>query len=228
MLSQYLNEALKSAESFKRHNNIDITLFTDQPNEIPDGIFNNIKPCPFPHDDSLIFLNKISSCLNSPYEETLFIDGDTLCVDNIMGVFDNLKKYDYATSLTPEGGGLSIATMTKRFGVPVDFPLYNTGVMLWRKNDRTTLLLKDWLDKYKNRTFFKNNNDQFQFRLSLWNSGVRLLTLRKTWNARFLQEGKQWNEKDFYYFVKKMNKLHPFRIIHDRVLIKNLDKWYEK
>ena len=254
----FLKETLMSAESVKKLNpSLPITIFANRyKNELIDsGLFENVLDCTEEKNDRP-FINKIATCVNSPYDETLFLDGDTLVLVNLQNVyakgyesyadtgniFGILDRFDMSFCLESLGS----AKATHHPSIPNTFPVINTGVLLWKKNERTVSFFKNWFDNYKNSTNFdKSKNDQWQFRLSLWNSDIRYCILDHPYNQRFMSErgacgnGSKvkkepyWshhpnNPDMFWDYVKKMNYSDPFKIVHDRLLMHNINKWYEE
>ena len=62
-------------------------------------------------------------------------------------------------------------------------------MLLWKKNTETNKFFNDWFTEYKGATEFDaSKNDQWQFRLSLWNSDVRYCILDHAYNQRFYAE----------------------------------------
>lgn len=253
----FLKETLISAESAKRKNSsLPITIFSNKYKDelIKSGLFEKVLDCP-EEKNNRPFINKIATCVNSPYDETLFLDGDTLVLVNLQNIyakgyenygdtgnlFDILQNFDMAFCVESLGS----AKATVHPSVPNTFPVINSGVLLWKKNDKTISFFNDWFNSYRDSTNFdRSKNDQWQFRLSLWNSDVRYCTLDHPYNQRFMAERgacgngstvmkePYWshcpNDPDMFWdYVKKMNYSDPFKIVHDRLLMHNLDKWYD-
>tara|TARA_Y100000034_G_scaffold136533_1_gene213658 strand:+ start:42 stop:875 length:834 start_codon:yes stop_codon:yes gene_type:complete len=251
----FLKETLISAESLKKNNpELPVTIFSNVHQDIlkKSSFFDNILPCTEKKGNRK-FINKIASCINSPYDETLFLDGDTLVLVNFQDVltygydkhsdrgniFDILRNFDMAFCLE----SLGCAKAMSHFSIPDTFSRFNTGVLLWKNNETTQNLFRDWFVNYRDSiNFDPSKNDQWQFRMSIWNSRVRFCILDHAYNQRFYTEagscgnGDHVVKKPFYYHypndfdlfwehVKRMNNTNPFKIVHDRLLIHNKEKW---
>ena len=252
----FLKETLMSAESVKRKcPGLPITIFSNRDHSTlrESGFFNNILPCPEDNNDRP-FINKISSCVHSPYDETLFLDGDTLVLVNLQDIFamgyekytdggnlfDVLKNNDMAFCLESLGSAKGMTHPE----VPDSFSRFNTGVLLWKRNSETSKFFKEWLETYRDSTNFDpSKNDQWQFRMSVWNSKMKYCILDHAYNQRFYAESGACgdgsyvqsepfhrhhpnNADKFWTHVKDMNYINPFKIVHDRLLIHNLGMWF--
>ena len=252
----FLKEVLISADSVKRRNpNLPITIFTNKHENLlhDSGYFESILPC-LVDSHTRPYINKIAACLNSPYDETLYLDCDTYVLVSLENVyakgfesyndtgdlFSILDSFDMAFCLESLGAAKGETHPT----IPDTFSRFNTGVMLFKKNKKTKEFLTDWFESYRDSTNFDpSKHDQWQFRLSLWNSDIRYCTLDHAYNQRFYTETgaagdgshlvktPYWrhhpnNPGMFWDYVNKMNYSNPFKIVHDRLLMHNLDKWY--
>lgn len=254
----FLKETLMSVQTLKKTNpDLPVTIFSNVHLDIlqKSSLFDNILPCTEKKGNRK-FINKIASCINSPYDETLFLDGDTLVLVNLQNVFTNgynnysdggnlfdiLRNFDMAFCLESLGAGKAMTHPS----IPDTFSRFNTGVLLWKNNETTQNLFKDWFVNYRDSTnFHPSKNDQWQFRMSVWNSRVRFCILDHAYNQRFYTEsgacgnGDYAVEKPFAYHypndldmfwdhVKKTIKTNPFKIVHDRFLMYNTQKWYDR
>ena len=86
----YIDEAIFSANSLKKHNpNLSVTIFTDY--KLTNDCFDNVIIFP---SDTFKFRCKQNFLIDSPYESTLYIDTDTFINDNIEDMFILLEKFD--------------------------------------------------------------------------------------------------------------------------------------
>lgn len=173
----HVDVARRSAASVKRHNpdlgtaiwcaaNDDTTGF-DQAYVVPDGLK---RP-------------KVNLLQNTPFEETLFLDNDTLVRSDLQSLFDVLERFDMA--------GAQVVLWHRprhnkpvRHAVPETFPEINTGVLLYRRNAATTQFFKDWADRFAESGF---GIDQPSFRDVLWESDLRFHVLPPQFNKRVFE-----------------------------------------
>jgi hypothetical protein len=178
---QFLKEMLISAESVKKHNpNLHITAFVDKQIDskyIDECVLikaNHLRP-------------KIDYIANTPYEETLFLDTDTIIDYNIEDMFHLLSNFDFGAvhDLARKRKKYS-ATMPEYRDIPYSFSEVNTGVMVFKKNEKVMGLFEAW-----KKNFYKYNGycpwDQPSFRISLWDSiqkGLKFYVLPVEYNIR--------------------------------------------
>lgn len=181
-----LEEAIASAKSVRKYNqSIKIAIYTDIANIAKNSaVFDIVYEITNPTYSNQ---DKIWPLYESPFEETLFLDSDTRVLANIDEMFLLLLKFDIALAHAPiRVGPISYADTSE---IPAIFPEFNTGVILYRKNDKTKKLFKSWetiLQSSLNRDRPKLP-DQPAFRQSIWNAdSVRLYVLTPEYNLRTL------------------------------------------
>ena len=116
----------------------------------------------------------------APYERVLFLDTDTLIIDDLSDVFPLLDKFDIAC--TPEPNARTDLGLDK--GVPLAFPELNNGFFAFRKTPTVQSFFEVWLTEWdrlhQERGIMTN---QPAFRNALWASEtVRPLTLGYEYN----------------------------------------------
>jgi hypothetical protein len=182
--SNYLNEAIACAESVRRFcPNISISLFTDNP-KFNHPIFTNI----FPVQKQPGFFAKIDAMSQCIYTKTLFLDTDTVVIKNcIPQLFELLDRFDIALTHAPfwQGG-------CKNPNIPICFPEFNTGVILY--NSKIRYIFDLWKTTYQNK--FKNTHDQPALREVLYKNKVNLYVLPPEFNVRPFSYDK--NDRDHY------------------------------
>jgi hypothetical protein len=116
----------------------------------------------------------------APYERVIFLDSDTLIIDDLTGIFELLENFDFACAHEPNGHpeyGLES-------GVPRVFLEPNTGVFAFRKSRATEQLFENWLAEYDAlHEKIGVANDQPSLRIALWKTdSVRHLGLAREYN----------------------------------------------
>jgi hypothetical protein len=141
----FLEEAVVSAGSVKqRQKDCHITLFTDRPQHhlCSLGLFDVVNSVV---DSSAVatgwsagLLNKIRCLARSPYERTLFLDTDTtVLTSDLLSLFATAGSHDVAMAEASDDDSFS----RRYFGRP----LFNSGVILYRRNSRTVRWLEQWI-----------------------------------------------------------------------------------
>lgn len=142
---RYVEEAFLSADSIKqRYPKMPVTLFTDR-QENPlcktdrfDQVtaINGISG--FASSSAEGKLNRLSCLLRSPYSNTLYLDTDTrILTGEVRVLFDLLKDHDVGMVETSVDDSFS-----RRH---VGQPMFNSGVIIFRRNDRTQMWLTEWV-----------------------------------------------------------------------------------
>ena len=162
ILINFLKELTLSAESVKRFcPDLHITVFSDRPveSEFIDECriieVNHLRP-------------KIDYIMHAPYERTLFLDTDTIIDYDIGDMFDILDNFDIALAHDLARKRKKYSDTIPEYGeIPYSFSELNTGVIAFKKNEKTDLLWKRWREN-----FYKWYDivpwDQPSFRVSLW------------------------------------------------------------
>jgi hypothetical protein len=129
---KFVDEACRSAASVKHcMPDLPITIFSDVPlrSALFEQVMHIANPTYGPED-------KILNIAKSPYQETLFLDSDTHMVDDCRELFSLFERFDLAAVHAPYRAQYQVGE------VPVCFPEFNTGVILFRKSEQTGLLFE--------------------------------------------------------------------------------------
>jgi len=137
---KYLKECVVSAKSFKKyHPNINLCLFTPD-TKFAHKVFNSI--IHIDEQDSP-FKTKVDALSKTPFEFTLFLDTDTVVKNSCYELFDFLLSYD-----------MGVANRVKcdwgretKFISYIDSESYNTGVVLYRMNNKIKKFFTIWKDQ---------------------------------------------------------------------------------
>ncbi len=137
---KYIDECIFSANSFKNQcPDIPVTLFTDN-HSIKDSCFDNLNLI---NDSIHPWKIKVKYMLDSPYQYTLFLDSDTQVVQPIYELFSYLDEYDLAVA---PGPSVNRKTKPPKLLDYVGQGNYNTGVLLYKKSEKTHQFLSKWLE----------------------------------------------------------------------------------
>jgi hypothetical protein len=201
----YIREALFSAVSLRKYhdkNEFGISIITDEKNK---NYLNNITN-QFSKRFSDFFCLKntfqwdhiITSDMslrckqhllynNSPYDNTVFIDSDTLINWNLKDLFQLLNNFDIL--------GVYDYSRKRYFdflpdynNIPSGFSEINTGLIAFKKCKAVSDLFSQWSSLYDH--YLKIGNlkwDQPSFRVALWNSinnGLKFYSLPTEYNRR--------------------------------------------
>lgn len=173
----HFDVACRSAKSVRKHNpNLGLTIFSDI--VATDSPFDTIVPVENPHIRS-----KVDYLPRTPYDETLYLDGDTLVRHDLTSMFDVLERFEIALAHVVLWHRPRHQKVW-RTSPPDAFPELNGGVILFRKSDRVLTFLKDWREAYHST---ENKTDQFTLRELMWLSDLRLYVFPPQYNKRVFE-----------------------------------------
>lgn len=220
---KYIKEAIMSARSIKKHSkHLKITVFTDHPRIAKNsGLFHRVY-----HVDTKDFqefklkwapfakLQKIRAMSTFPYDLTLYLDCDTHVVKPINELFKLVKERDMLICNQPK---LDKSVKPYKLVKYQKKKTYNSGVILYKKNDRVKGLFEDWLKKAESdRRIYQKFGGKFFDQpklvslLNSKNNKVDFKVIPNTiYNARHTMIRK----------MKHDNILKKAKIIHGRVKI---------
>lgn len=192
---EYYNQAIKSLESIKKHTDIQSAIITSEevvePDETP---FDEIIYSDNPHHD---VRDKSTHLGLTPFDQTLYLDGDTLVIGDISPVFPILDRVDIAAAHSTHK---ELVTIDQ---IPETFPEFNTGVIAYNKNDRVLEFFQEWQnihnrqieqgrpdeeipveqgDSLEEIKYFGKKTDQPPFREALFKSDVSYSVLPEEYN----------------------------------------------
>ena len=135
----FLKEMLLSAESVKKHNpGLHITAFVDKPLE--SEYIDEVEIIEVAH-----LRPKIDYIEMAPYEQTLFLDTDTIIDYNIEDMFDLLANFDIALGHDLARKRRKYSSTIPEYGdIPYIFSEVNTGVIVFQKNEKVKKLFRTW------------------------------------------------------------------------------------
>ena len=175
------DEAQVSARSVKRFMpDLEIVIFTDITSNIPD-VFDRIV-----HLEHIerprFFSDKLTCMLQSPFDQTLFLDTDTFVCGPFSELFDLLDHFDIAMSHDRR----YYDWFPEDTGVPDVFREFNQGVVAFRRSDNLLRTFEHavlWADRIAKETGM--TCDQPPLRIALYHSTLRIATLTQEYNCRY-------------------------------------------
>jgi hypothetical protein len=177
---EYLSEAETSATSLKRHNDISTAVFTDSATE--SACFDRVITV---EGAEAGFAAKIEYMRQSPFDRTLYLDTDTWITDDISDLFSLLDGFEIAAK---HKSGFYPTGPLDYPDVPKSFPEYNTGIIAFRSTPSVTKFFRAWHEEYS-RYVDHGGNDQPGFRKALFDSDLRVSTLKEEFHCRFVYPG---------------------------------------
>ncbi len=177
--AQYRDWALASAESVKAHNpGLAVCLMSDR-EEKSDAvdIFRRIIPAGK--------RAKVDYVSKTPFEQTLYLDADTIISGDLTPVFEALGRFDLAiTQDFLHSQGWKADAMPEYAAIPYSFPECNGGVMAYNLNAKVKAFLAEWQRVYHEYKVKTKRQDQPSLRVALWNSDLRFHVLPAEYNTR--------------------------------------------
>ncbi len=190
----HVAEAVRSARSSLRHNQLPHLLFASEPVQgAPPGLEVALfEPSGNPYAD------KIANMAGSPFQRTIYLDTDTYVVGEIGHVLALLDQYELAAAYAAGYRGMADPD------VPQAFYELNTGVLAWRSDERTAAFMRSWQETYlqwvREQPFPGAGRplaetaaaaagragaaDQPAFRHCAWLHGLRVFVLAPEYNLR--------------------------------------------
>ena len=159
------DEAIYSARSVKKHNPLPCVLFTDQMHtrkHVFDDIVYIDKSI---RQEKHPYQLKVWAMLNSPYEQTLFLDTDTEVRGSVMELLDMTEHHDMAMAAMAyvDRKNFRLIAYEKPnhlYAGPHKAAVYNTGVMAFRKSEGFIRFANSWSERVKNSGIINDGCDQ--------------------------------------------------------------------
>jgi len=164
----------------KRYPNLHTTLFTDKDLKIKQ--FDDVKIVSIEGERV-----KQEYLLDSPYDNTLYLDSDTGIVGDIECLFGLMERFDIAATQDLMRKDPKKSKLYQDYAnIPDGFPEYAGGVILFRKSPAIHKFFELWRKNFA--VWYKLTGivkDQPSFRVSLWQcEGLHIHTLPPEFNIR--------------------------------------------
>ena len=145
----------------------------------------------------------------TPFEETIFLDCDTVVMGSLEKGFEYLRYFDICARLNPypqtRRGKSDIQILD---GLEVgDCPHWNSGVLIFRKSDGARRFFCEWGENFH---ALQNSYDQVSLTKTVFESSARFLSLDRRWNATDPFIGRRaWRRsaKVFHYATNVSDRL---------------------
>lgn len=172
----YRDECCISAKSVKNEMaHVPITVFSDE--DFNCEYIDNVIVMDDPNYSSL---DSIQCLPKSPYDQTIYFDTDIYVAGDISGIFDIIADYDLAAVHDTRHSNHHECPIPQ---IPSDYPEYNTGVIAYQKNEPVVEFFENWADLWEEQP--ETVIDQPSFRASLYESGLKVVTLPPEYNCLY-------------------------------------------
>lgn len=195
---KFIDEAIISVKSLRRFNPEPVGLIctpelqTDSLREVFDRII------PVEELRNQFYLAKVIGLQHSPFEKTVFLDGDTFITDSVSELFELLNLVDFATTAEQKGHTSGM----KNLAYQHVFPEFNTGVIAFRNTEIMQKIFRDWLRYCRNNSL---KNDM---------PGMREAVIENFRQVHFSILPSCYNEHGFKTMLVLYKKV---KIIHERL-----------
>jgi len=170
----FVQEAAQSAKSAKAAGGYACAIVTDDTDGLDDVFDYKIK-CDLRKDYSDKILMRYS-----PFDESIFLDTDTVVVFDLEPLFDLFRRFDVFFQAATGGVHYSIGD------VPIlSFPEISAGVIGFRKNSEVSRFFELWQKSYDQIQLENGSGawDQRSLRYAAWASEVRLTFIQHEWQC---------------------------------------------
>ena len=181
---KYVHEALENARVSRIFSlDIPIVLVTDLVEYARSfGVFDSVIHHPDPH---FSYRDKILPLLKLPSKYTLFLDSDAFLNFSVDEIFNTLGRSQFAAAHAP----VRLPDGWRDDSIPLAFPEFNSGVLLFRRSNLQKNLVRRWLNLYDSLLSNYNQQwDQASLRSAVWHSfqhcGLRISVLPPEANLR--------------------------------------------
>lgn len=187
---QFIAEANTSAKRTKQFTDLPVAIVTDIDSSNLSDIFDYQITM---EDPKHSFGDQPPGLLETPFEQTLYLDTDIYTDSEFTEIFELLDEFDIAAAHNHN------RTSFKLDNIPYAFPEYNTGIILYDKNSKTMDFLEDWNRKYDEMETNERGQNQPSFRKCLYKSDLRVATLPPEYNLMIRYPGHAVGSVRFFH-----------------------------
>ncbi len=186
--AEFAIDACASAQSVREHvPGLQIDIYCDVPEQIPQGIFDQVHPIENPHKRS-----KVDYIDKSRFERVLYLDSDTRIIADVSDLFGLLDRFEICMCHAHSRERAS-TNQTWRTVIPRCFPQLNSGVFLFQNSPSVQEMFRKWAAAYHSANF---NRDQVTLRELVWLSNLRLFVLPPEYNIRYAKYLEVWDDHE--------------------------------
>jgi len=199
---KFIDEAMISSRSLRQFSKLPIALVCTH--EIASkevyAFFDDV----IIHDEmkQYIYLAKVLGIQLSPFDRTIFLDTDTFICDDISPLFELMELVDIATSIEKSH---HTTDKIKNIRFKNIIPEFNSGVIVYKKNEITERLFKDWFQVCVDN---KMGNDM---------PGLRESVIKNFKAVKFVILPEEYNSHGYKSMLQLNGKV---KVIHERLGIK--------
>jgi hypothetical protein len=178
---RHISEAIQSALSVRAcMPDVKIAVSVDDASLLQRSLFDIVSLVDSP---TYSVFDKIIPLARTPFEETLFLDTDTVMIEPVYELFPILKRFELAYCHAPYRNAHPWVPV---FGCPEAFPEANTGVILYRWCEKVRCVFLSWAAIVKNQRSQVQNecDDQPAFREAVYKSTLNFTILPPEYNYR--------------------------------------------
>jgi lipopolysaccharide biosynthesis glycosyltransferase len=187
---KYVEMTAMAAKSLKSHcPNLSVHIFTDR-DVSSYGCFDSSTNI---SDPNTRYGCKVDYFLDSPYQNTLYLDADTRVCEDITHMFELMDQFEFAIAHDPGRAKhlrkyfgeipFKKAKHQKKFisKAPKSFLPMNSGVILYKKTDAVIKFFKAWQKSFHEEGL---EADQPTLREQLWLNELKIWVLTPEYNCR--------------------------------------------
>jgi hypothetical protein len=169
----------------------------------------NFETSPYPFTSVGMILDphrrsKVDYISKTPFDQTLYLDTDTIVKDDIRDMFRVLERFDIALTHAFRRNSAD-RLIPWRMDLPQAFPQFNGGVILYRKTSEVIKFLEEWSYHFKEAGL---QQDQMTLRELLWLSDLRIATLPPEYNVRYIKYHFLWSKSEATTKIFHLQLLH--------------------
>lgn len=180
----YVELAARSADMARQHNpGIEIDLYTDEERRLPQ--FDRVHVL-----ENAWHRSKLDGMVATRFDQTIYIDADTLILADIRDVFEVLDRFDIAMAHDQGRNGNWAQTFWRR-EIPHAFPQFNSGFVAYNTTEEVMKFLRCWSQTVRETN---SRQDQNILRELAWLSDLHFGVLPEEYNLMCYPVIERWGD----------------------------------